>query len=241
MKQLLLLCSICLIASVSAQAQQDNISATQLSNIAKGLGEGGARIQTIDTYRGTPYFSDWTKGYLILDTGARTQTMTFRYDMMNKRIEFVREKNRYVIPDKKLNGFNILTTDGYIVFKNGFNTDIEDINSNTLLRVIVEGKVKFLAHHTSDLKKDIPAYGVAGDVNEFVSDKDYYIVTSDNVFHEINDLEKNNVYDILDGENEKLKNYMDKVDFSQLRKEERIKKMLIYYNLLLEAESDQST
>lgn len=236
MKCLISLCFMVLFVTVAAHAQVSRVSSVDMEEIAENLGQGGALAREVDIYKGTPYFSDWVKGYLILDTGARTKTMTFRYDMMYNRIEFIRNGERYVIPAKKLKGFKIKTTGSYIIFKNGFKTGIDNINDNSLLHIIVNGKVKFLAHHTSVLKRNVPAYSVAGDVNRFVNDTDYYIVTADGIFHKI-DAEEDEVYEVLPGDNEQLETYMNSADFSSLKPEQRVKKMVQLYNLILKSES----
>lgn len=213
--------------------QTNNITDTDLIQIAKNIRGSGIYARSIDKYEGTPFLSDWTKGYLILSNGAKGNVMRIRYNMENNHIQFMRNNKAYAIAGNKLKGFILLKKDSQVFFRNGFKASDKDIEFSTLLRIIVDGKIKLLAHHSSELKEET-AYGYAGKVYEFVEDVDYYLVTGNGKFHET-DLEKDDILEILPGENKKIKEFAEKFKLDY-EKEKDLARILSYYNMILSSD-----
>ncbi len=235
MKYFTSLCLLIILGFSSANGQVETLTGQELSQRLRNLRGSSMLIPQTDTYIGSPYFTDWSKGYLILDNDKKTADMILRYNMANNSIQYVRGETFFAIQGKKINKYVIYTTDGSIVFKSGFSSQKYEINSNKLLRVIYNGKVKLLAHHTSNLLKNVPAYGVAGDVNEFTRNTDYFLVTADGTFHET-DLDKRDILEILPGENKKMQAFAEKMSL-EYNKQKELAKILAYYDLLLKAQT----
>ncbi len=237
MKKLIILSFIMFAGYSSANAQLETMTGQEFTNMLGNLRSSGALIVQIDTYVGSPYFTDWVKGYLILDNKKKTEVLTTRYNMVNNSVEFTRKKDILAIPGKKLKKYVIKTSgpEGNIVFKNGFTSKKYEIKPAALLRVIYGGNVKLLAYHASKLLKDVPAYGVAGDINEYVSDTKFYLVTANGTFNEI-DLKKDDILEALPGENKKLQQFVERtnLDYSD---QMQLDNILSYYDMLLKAKS----
>ncbi len=215
----------------AATAQVDTKIEQSLGNITSS----SVFVPQKDTYIGSPYFTGWHKGYLVLDNSKKTSAMLLRYNMANNSIQFIREETIYAIAGKKIKKYVIYTTDGNIIFKSGFRSKKYEINTERLLRVIYIGKAKLLARHTSQLLKNVPAYGVAGDVNEYTSDTEYYLVTADGTYHEV-ELEKDDILEALPGNNKKLKEFVNKTGLNY-SDQMQLDNILSYYDMLLKAKS----
>lgn len=145
------------------------------------------RTKTAVRTKGSPYLGpDWSKGHVLLNKRAKSETLFLRYNMEKNEVEFLRDEKIYVMDSKKISGFTILTRDGQINFRNNFNIKSDEINKTTLLRVVYGGPTKLLAHHSASLKEDLAAYGMASQLNEYVRGVDYYILSgTDHTFHEV--------------------------------------------------------
>lgn len=224
MKKLILL-SCALLLPISVLTAQDNISKMyEISDPGNDIIMGGQVTVT----KGSPYFTDWQKGYMILDNGSKTKDMLLRYDVYKEEIQFHRDKDIYVIPVKKINSYVIYTTDNNIIFRNGFSTDKDEITKSTLLRIIYDGKVKLIAHHSTELIEDVITYSNANDLQEYVHDLDYFLITADGKFHKV-DLDIDAIIKVLPDQNKDLKEYAIEHNLNEYRREFRIYKLLEFY------------
>ncbi|HLR77130.1 MAG TPA: hypothetical protein VK106_05680 [Balneolaceae bacterium] len=211
----------------TAMAQMDNQVVMNTSELVSGQ---GVRVVTIDTYEGSPYLTDdFVKGYILLKDGVRTQNILLRYNMTNNQVEFLRKDEVYGIKGAKIDGFIIIARPFDIVFKNGFRNN-KHFDGDALLRVMYDGTNKLLAQHKSQLMKNISSYGVAGDINKYVSDTDYYLITVDGKVHEI-ELKKDDILNLLPHHHKELLKYVNKNNLSFSNKQ-NLKKILYYYDLL---------
>lgn len=217
-----------------AQAQDDEVMRENLQNFAK---QGGIlRTQSVTEFRGTPFFNEWTKGHVILGKNKVTQPITLRYDMEYDAVQFAQDEKIFAITNDKMEGFVIYTTDGNIKFKNGFNTDKDDITPNTLLRIIYDGNIKLVAHHTSTLQENMPTYGTANTVSEFVNDTNFFLV-KDGIFHEVG-LNDDDILEVLSDHREELRRFAEEnnLNFSQ---EPELKKILGHYDQITSSANNQ--
>lgn len=238
MKNLLILLPLLLILLPAAYGQDNNIIVeNNLGDVARGIQGTGAFIKTVDTYQGTPYFTqEFLAGYLILENGAKTKTLALRYNMLNNNVEFIRDDDVFTVSGEKLKAYIIETSGNNIIFKNGFKAENNDFNSNTLMHVIYDGDIKLLAHYTSKLWKDVSTYDVAGDLNEYVTNTDFYLVTANDIIHEVK-LKKSDILAVLPGKNIELQNFAEKnnLDFSEAL---QLKRILSHYDLLSTSKSE---
>ncbi|MDX1671932.1 MAG: hypothetical protein R3211_06295 [Balneolaceae bacterium] len=180
--------------------------------------------------KGTPYLSnEWVQGHIIINENANTESIYLRFNSYQNRVEFARDQNAYAVDSKKIDGFVLYASDGRIIFRNGFTSDKHDIEPSTLLRVIQDGNTKFLCHHKTTLKEDLPTYGSATKKDEFVSNQNFYIVDSDGTFHEIKKLKAKHVLGILDDKKKEIKEFVrtNNLDYS---KESDIARIVAFYN-----------
>lgn len=232
MKKLVFLFLNVLVASAfflnpqSTFAQNKELTKEEVSDLTS------SRITTKSSTEttGSAYLNDdFLKGKIMLANGKETAEMFIRYDMENDNVQFLRDKEIYATKSKKLDGFKIFADPHNILFKNGFSTDIKDINPNTLLRVAYDGKVKLLVQHKAILREDIASYGSATKKNKYDVYKYYFIVTKDGRFHQFE--KTDDFLKALPEHNNQIIEYASSndLDFSN---EQDLKKILQYYDTL---------
>lgn len=172
--------------------------------------------------KGTPYLNTkFLKGEAIIKGGATTRPMYLRLNTETNTVEIVRNKKVQALDTKKIEGFRIFTADENVLFKNGFNSDVKDIDKLTFLRVLYGGKTKLLAHHYSKLKEDLPSYGSATKKNAYVSFLKYYVVNNGE-FHEV-ELNKDSILDALSSHKDQLKTIAQQDNLSMDNEDDVIK------------------
>ncbi|HYW35493.1 MAG TPA: hypothetical protein VE868_08810 [Balneolaceae bacterium] len=211
-------------------AAQDNNTLTreEMHRISQDIHSGGITVKHANDYRGSPYFAKWQKGYIILKGGAKSNTLPIRYNMQKNAVEYIKNKKRFIISAKKIDGFVIKEKNGNITFKNGFKTNQGHINQNTLLRVIYNGNTKLLAHYTSKLLKNLASYESADTKNRFDNHIRYYIQESDGTFQKVK-LKKKDILNALRKNRKKVAQYANKHNLS-FKKETDLKDILKYYD-----------
>lgn len=220
-----------------AHAQDDRITREALRDFTNSEQGGVLRTRSVTEYRGTPFFNEWSKGHVIINNNRITEPIPLRYDMEYDAVQFTRDGNIYAITNDKMEGFVIYTSDGNIEFRNGFNTDKDDITPNTLLRVVYDGKdVKLVAHHTSTLHENMPTYGSATKTSEFVNDTNFFLIKN-GTFHQVK-LREKDILNVLEDQREALKSYAEEnnLDYDE---EVELKKILAQYDHLTSAENSQ--
>lgn len=209
-------------------AQNGAVMRNELRNISRAMNNAGIITLNATKYIGTPYFNKWQQGYVIIKGNKKSRPVMLRYNMWKNNVQFIKNKKIYIIPAKKMLGFVLKTNHGKLIFKNGFQTDKDDINQNTLLQVIYNGNVKLLAQHTSSLLRNISTYGTAVTKNKFDNDTHYYLQTSDKTFHKVK-LNKDDILKALPNSNKKIVDYANNNNLSFDNKAD-LKKILSHYD-----------
>lgn len=236
-----LLLSLVLFAPGETSAQTSDILTTDvLNSISTSTGLNYTQFNR--RVKGTPYLNkDWKRGHVILKDDTRSEQVLLRLNTYKPAVEFSRgvDETIYVIPPDNLKGMVIYSDFGDILFRNGYSAEEEDITPSTMLRVIHEGKTKLLAHHKTVLQEDIPTYGVASQVDEFIVSDSYYLVTPDGTFNEIR-LRKRDIMRQLGEHADAVERYsrQNNLDFGE---ETEAAVLLQYYDsLIAENESGDS-
>lgn len=221
---------LCILLSTSViEAQTTQLDTNELRDYGD-MEERAVRTYSLNKYKGTPFFNDWTQGHVIINEKTESEPLMLRYDMEANAVMFAQNETPYYIPANKLKGFVIYTIDGNINFRNGFSSPDNDINEETLLRIIYDGNTKFVAHHQSDLKEDLATYGNPNKIHEFVNDTDYYIITENGELNEIRRLRERHVMRVLGDEYEdEIDNFVSSNDLS-FREEADLKQIVAYYD-----------
>lgn len=224
----LLSLSIIILPTAYLQAQS-TMTTRDLGTInAKMHGAGIIAFQSTK-YIGSPFLTKFQHGYIIMKSGAKSQPLLLRYNTRTNNVQYVKnKKDIYKIPAKKINAFVIKTSDGNITFKNGFKTEQDNINQNTLLWVIYNGNNRLLAHFSSTLMKNIATYGTATKKSKFMSHTAYFLQTPDGTFHEVK-LKRKDILDVLSNHKKGVKKYAKKHHLS-FEKTSDLKKILAYYD-----------
>lgn len=213
------------------QAQTNTITTEELREFGRQLETGAARIVKSKRVKGTPYLNDeWLKGYVLITDKSKTETLRIRFNVETNTLEFLRNETVYVLDSNKIKGFVIPGLPQDLVFKNGFTSENNDIKHSTFLRVIIDGEIKFLCHHKTILREDISTYGMASQVDEYVPDTDYYLVTDNGKLHEIR-LKRKDVLRVLDDKEDKIREFVraNNLDYGE---EDDVKRIVSFYNSL---------
>ena len=186
------------------------------------------RTKTATEVTGSPYFNTkFVKGEIILNENSSTQPILLRYNMEDNMIEFRRNNETLVTDAKKISGFKIYTQEEDIIFKNGFSADVKGINQNTLLRVVYNGNIKLLAHHSASLKEDLATYATATKKSKYVQRMDYYLVKKGK-FHKVK-LRKKDIMKHLSASSDDIESYVEENGLG-FESETDLKKILNRYD-----------
>lgn len=208
---------------------QENITKYQLQNLNELSSVIGKRQVTETT--GSAYLNTkFLKGHIFLNENTTSQPVFLRYNTQKNNIEFLRNKEVLVTDANKISGFEIYTNQENITFRNGFSTDIDEIKKATFLRIIYNGNVKLLAHHSSYLQKDLASYNTAVQKNKYRKVLTYYFVGKDGNFQEF-ELNKNDVISFMSDKSKKIKKYAREngLDF---KSERDVASIIKYYDKL---------
>lgn len=172
------------------------------------------RTKQATTTQGTPYLNPtFLRGEAIINGGATTRPLYLRFDTENNIVEILRNEEIQILDIDKIEGFRIFTNEEDVLFKNNFKSDEHDIKRRLLLRVMYDGITKFVAHHHSSLKEDLPSYGSATQKNAYVSFMDYYIITPDGKFNQV-ELNQDDILDVLSDHEQELEEIANEQDLS---------------------------
>lgn len=151
---------------------------------------------------GSPYLNpSFLKGEVLIRENVSTKPTYIRLNTEKNTVEFIRNEQIMQVDSKKIVGFRLYAEDGDLVFKNGFNTDVKGVNSDTFMRVLHDGKVKFLGHHKARLQEDLASYGDATQTDKYVKTLTYYIVMPNGDFEEVK-LNKESILSVVPSKNE---------------------------------------
>lgn len=216
-------------------AQGSTLTSEDLREFGRRIDHGVLFVDQKREVKGTPYlYNEWSRGRVRINKNAETQLIPLRLNIENNTVEFARGEQAFALDSKKIIGFEIIANPKNIVFKNGFQSDEHDITKQTLLRIIQDGEMKFVAHHTASLKEDLASYGTANQIDEYVKDTNFYIVRPDGTFHEIK-LKRKHILRQMKRKEKQVKAYIDKnnLDYGD---EDDVARIIAYYNEL----SDQN-
>lgn len=164
--------------------------------------------------QGTPYLNPtFLRGEAIINGGATTEALYLRLNTEENVVEILRNDEIQLLDKDKIEGFRIFTNEDDVLFKKGYKSDEHDIKRSTLLRFMYDGISKFVVHHSSALKEDLPSYGSATKKNAYVSFMNYYIITPDGTFHEI-ELNKEDILNVLSDQKQELEQVANDNDLS---------------------------
>jgi len=212
-------------------AQGNTVTTEELSEFGRQLDRGVVRLVKSKRVKGSPYLNDeWLKGYVMVTDKANTEMLRLRFNTETNTLEFLRNETVYALDSRKIKGFVIPGHPSDLVFKNGFNTEDDDINRSTFLRIISDGKTKFVCHHETSLKEDLSTYGMASQIDEYVSTTDYYVITPDGKLHDIK-LKRKDIVRTLSDEEDKVKEFVraNNLDYGE---EDDVKRIVSFYNNL---------
>lgn len=217
---------ILLFLATTAFAQGNQITRQQLQDMTKV--SGSLMTKSATETIGTPYLSDdFIQGHILMNEKARTESTGIRYNIEKNEVEFLRDKEIFIIDEENLSGFKLYGEGGDILFKNGYQTDIEKINSNTLLRVVYEGDVKLVVNYRANLLRDLSTYATATNKNMYNVYKNYYLVTENGKFHRVESPE-NDILKIFSDLKTELANFIEENSL-ELKHEDQIVRLLKFY------------
>lgn len=228
-KILLIPALLLLIQPGTAFSQNDQVKQIEREDLEE-LGTANVmRTMKATETQGTPYLNPkFLKGEAIINGGATTQTLYLRLNTETNTVEVARNDQVQALDTKKIEGFRIFTQEEDVLFRNGFNADVKDINRDTFLRIINNGNTKLVAHHKATLKENLASYGSATQQNKYVSFLNYYIVTPDGKFHKVK-LNEKDILDVLSDKKSELQSIASSKELS-FEDEDDVQTLLKEYN-----------
>jgi hypothetical protein len=210
-----------------SNAQGNELTREQLQDFTRF--NGAIFVKSSTSTIGSPYLNDdFYKGYVMLNERSRSETLNLRYNIETNEVEYLKDGDVYLLRGGEISGFIFTAEDGNIEFKNGFRPGIKDVNRNTLMRSVYDGNVKMLVHYKVRLQEDLAKYSSANTTNKYRTFKQYYLVTDDGEFHEI-DKPTKDIFDVLSSQRSTLERFTENNDLN-LDYEKDIITLLSYYD-----------
>lgn len=205
-----------------ASSQSKDITREEISEF--GSFSGMVTTKNATEVTGSPYLTEkFLKGQILINKRTPTKTLYLRFNIHKNQVEFLRNGEIMVTDPKKIYGFRVIPKQGDpILFQKGFQIDDENVTKNSMLRVVRDGKVKFLAHHTSILNEDLASYGTATKKNKYQSFVDYFINTGNGTFEKTK-ISKKSILEILSDQKEKLVQFAAAEDLTFENEQDLIK------------------
>ncbi len=232
-KTVLLLISFGFYIIISAQVSDQNITEIDLQSLA--LGEP-TLLRNIDALyegvKGTPYFNeDFKTGDIYFPDGSKINQIAIRYNIYRDELEFKNSTSGkiFIIDKKRINGFKINDSGEDLHFEY-FILKPDKPEEKVLIQVLYKGKTMLvLKHKKMFIKADYKgAYASGEKYDEFQDDKDYYLITDNDIVQKIR-LNKRSVLKALDNNQSGLKEFSlnAKIDFSDPAD---VIKLLVFYD-----------
>ena len=103
-----------------------------------------------ENYEGTPYFSKWTKGEVILINGDEIKNIYLRYEMYIDALLWLRESDykQGIIQKQGITGFSLYNTAGEITatfVRKRYKQPYEADSTDAFFQILVSGELAFYA------------------------------------------------------------------------------------------------
>lgn len=184
---------------------------------------------------GSPYYNEnWQQGYFIKHNGRITANYSMRFNIFKNQLEFKLDENTHYIASKKpISGFVLRSDDEpEVTFTKGFEVPGSDINSNTFLQVLYDGKTKLLVYYSTKFYKGHTKDMFTGKkTDKYVTKTDYYLANSDGSIDRVK-LKEKDILKNLGGLTDKLKSFIERNDLN-LKNEEDVVSLLAEYDRLM--------
>lgn len=184
---------------------------------------------------GSPYYNDnWEQGYFVKHNGRTTVPYPMRFNVYKNQLEFMFEENTpYIASKKPIKGF-VLTPDNEqnVTFRKGFKIPDSDINSDTFLQVLYDGRTKLLVYHSIKFYKGHTKDMFTGKkTDKYVAKTDYYLTNSAGNFVETK-LKKKDILNNLGESANRLKPFIKRNELN-LKKQEDVVTLLAEYDRMM--------
>ena len=222
---------ISVLAFTNVQAQQ-NFNDAELNTISENIGYDYILANQSRNIIGDPYFNiKWLKGIVQIDDNVKTGELLLRYNTERNIVEFQKGDKYYGINPARINGFVFYAQPRNIAFRNGFYSEDHDIDRSKLMRVVYDGKVKLIAHHTTSLKENVATYGSAQQKDEYVDDINYYLIIDSDNYVETRLRRRSILKDLNTDKDKEIRNFAEDNDLD-FDEESDLIKILKYYDQL---------
>ncbi len=204
-------------------------SAGQLSGVSSPLQKVTRQVD------GSPYYHDeWTTGIALLPNNMKSKGVQMMYSTYGNEV-FYRENGKLMkLDNRRVEGFALNVDEGWVVFKNGFNPDMKNLDRLTFFRMIHDGKTKLLAHHRTYTRKNPrPAIATGRVSQEFRHRTEYYLQTEDGEFQETHRSKRDVLRKLKKQYRDRVEEYADENDLN-FGEEKELAKILAYYDSLID-------
>jgi len=199
-------------SSVSGQTHEVEISTDELRDISV---TERIPVKQQTEVRGSPYLFDQLQtGIVTLKDGRVTEEIPLRYNIYEKRIEYDYRNSVLVIQDENIEEFLIKTPAGSHRFVKGY--DSSRLGPEDFVHLIVDGKVQFLAKYSINFHENLPSYGQATQIDEYVENVTYYVKDESGDVNRLRSLNERRVLRNVMSHSEELRNFasQNNIDFS---------------------------
>lgn len=190
---------------------------------------------------GSPYYhEDWTTGIALLPDNMKSKGVQMMYSTYNNRVYYKEGDGLLMLDNRRVEGFALNVDDKWVLFKNGYNSGIDDTNRETYFRVVHDGLTKVLVHHRTFVRQSQkPAIATGRVSQEFRHDDNYYIVTRDGSFHEVKQKERRILRELPKKYRDPLKEFADQNDLD-FGEDTDLSKIMSHYDQLVRQDTEMN-
>ena len=228
---LLLQAAFCI--STQAQVPDQGITEQDLQSFSEGKPMFTTNMEALyEGVKGTPYLNDeWQTGDVYFPDGTKIVQINIRYNVYKDELEFKNSTSgeTFIINRDKINGFRIHEPEDSLYFEY-FSLKPDKPEEKSFVQILYNGGTRLLLKHKKQfIKADYKgAYSTGNKFDEYLDDKDFYLVKDDGVYRKIK-LNKKSVLSALEDSQDALKEYSLKHQIDYTNPED-IKKLLAFYD-----------
>ncbi|HJX70815.1 MAG TPA: hypothetical protein VJ346_02650 [Bacteroidales bacterium] len=228
---LLLQTAFCM--STQAQVPDQGITEQDLQSFSEGKPMFTTNMEALyEGVKWTPYLNDeWQTGDVYFPDGTEIIQINIRYNVYKDELEFKNSTSgeTFIINRDKINGFRIHEPEDSLYFEY-FSLKPDKPEEKSFVQILYNGGTRLLLKHKKQfIKADYQgAYSTGNKYDEYLDDKDYYLVKDDGVYRKIK-LNKKSVLSALEDSQAALKEYALKHMINFARPEDIIR-LLVFYD-----------
>ncbi len=182
--------------------------------------------------RGHPFFlEEFKEGTVTLNNGRQTEVIEIRYNSYENRVEYADGFRTFAISGDEIQEFEMRIDNRVYRFVKGY--DASRLDPDKFVMLLVDGDLRFFANHVTSFQENIPTYGQATQIDEYMDDTYYYFKSPNGEVERLRLRERNIMRTVDEAYRSQMERFANEhdIDFSNA---DDVTQFYRHYNSLLE-------